>query len=329
MKKAKKKSRTLWHRILGKILEELLTPFGISVHTETPVMSNPPQLDILILRRNQEQWTSEQLAILPDGIRDSQATDILLEFKYTESIDDDAWMQAFGYKFFYQQAQQLDDNQIQTFLLSAKQPQSNRLKQWGYKSTKHRGVYQSQERFLNRIILISLNELADEPHNAWVKCFASHKNEKKKAFARLKQLKSFRMTNFLKGFISGFWQHWFINQGDDMSIEMTVEQITEMGKFWGNTFFSGLTPKERVAGLKPAEVLAEFKPAEVLAEFKPAERVAGLKPAEVLAEFKPAEVLAEFKPTDRLAGLKPADRLAGLSQKELDEIEHLILKRKK
>jgi hypothetical protein len=78
MKKAQKKSKTLWHRILGKILEDILTPFGISVYTEVPVMSNPPQLDILILRRNQEQWTSEQLAILPDGIRDSQATDIII-----------------------------------------------------------------------------------------------------------------------------------------------------------------------------------------------------------------------------------------------------------
>ena len=50
----------------------------------------------------------------------------------------------------------MNDNEIQTFLLIAKQPQSERLKQWGYKSTKHKGVYQSQYHFFDQITLISL-----------------------------------------------------------------------------------------------------------------------------------------------------------------------------
>jgi len=31
-----------------------------------------------------------------------------------------------------------------------------------------------------KVILLSLNELSDEPHNAYVKCFASHRQEKEK-----------------------------------------------------------------------------------------------------------------------------------------------------
>ena len=51
---AKKKTRTRWHRLLGKLLEETLAPVGVTVQTEFPIMSNPPQADILLLRREKE-----------------------------------------------------------------------------------------------------------------------------------------------------------------------------------------------------------------------------------------------------------------------------------
>lgn len=43
--------KTQWHRLLGKHLELLLTPVGITVQTEPQVMSEPPKVDILLLRR--------------------------------------------------------------------------------------------------------------------------------------------------------------------------------------------------------------------------------------------------------------------------------------
>jgi hypothetical protein len=51
MKKTKPKSKTRWHRLLGRLLEELLAPLGISVFTEFPLMSEPPKTDILLLRK--------------------------------------------------------------------------------------------------------------------------------------------------------------------------------------------------------------------------------------------------------------------------------------
>ncbi len=72
-----------WHRLLAQLLEELLTPVGISVHPEVPVMSEPPKTDILLLtKENKGKWTPEQMARLPDGIREKKADHILLEFKY-------------------------------------------------------------------------------------------------------------------------------------------------------------------------------------------------------------------------------------------------------
>jgi hypothetical protein len=48
---------------LGKLLELLLTPVGISVQCEVQIVSDPPRLDILLLRRDGEQWDSRQLPL--------------------------------------------------------------------------------------------------------------------------------------------------------------------------------------------------------------------------------------------------------------------------
>jgi hypothetical protein len=72
-----------WHCLLGEVLEKLLSPVGLLVYTELAVMNKPPKADILIIRREQATWTEPQRQRLPDGLRDSQASHLLLEFKYT------------------------------------------------------------------------------------------------------------------------------------------------------------------------------------------------------------------------------------------------------
>ncbi|MCP4109524.1 MAG: hypothetical protein GY749_29055 [Desulfobacteraceae bacterium] len=89
-KKPKSKTKTRWHRLFAKVLEELLVPLGISVFTEFPVMSAPPKTDILLLRKEKSGWSSKQMAHLPGGVRDSKAKHIILEFKYTESVNRNA-----------------------------------------------------------------------------------------------------------------------------------------------------------------------------------------------------------------------------------------------
>jgi hypothetical protein len=53
-----------------------------------------PEADILLIRRNQQGWTEAQRNLLPDGIRDTQADHVLIEFKYSESVNQDALFQA-------------------------------------------------------------------------------------------------------------------------------------------------------------------------------------------------------------------------------------------
>ncbi len=45
------KPNTRWRRFLARTLEELLTPVGITVHPEVPLMSEPPEVDILSLTK--------------------------------------------------------------------------------------------------------------------------------------------------------------------------------------------------------------------------------------------------------------------------------------
>jgi len=101
MMQQSKTSKTRWHQLLGKLLEELLVPVGVKVLTDVSVMSEPPKTDILLLRKEHRRWIKAQLERLPDGVRDCRAKHILLEFKYTESINENAFLQALCYDYLY------------------------------------------------------------------------------------------------------------------------------------------------------------------------------------------------------------------------------------
>jgi hypothetical protein len=298
--------KTRWHRLLGTLLEKLLSPVGVTVSTEAPIMSTSPKTDILLLKRTPGPWTELQRSRLPDGIRDSQANVILLEFKYTESLDADALRQTLCYDYFYQQTQHLEYPEIQTVLLLAIQPQAETLAKFAYEATAQAGVYRNSQWLLNTIPILSLNELPNEPQNAWVKCFASHRKEKLKAFRLLRQLDWRVLTVDLEWFLAGLWRYWFISTGENMipeAFELTPEQVTEMGKVWGSIHLSKLSLEERLAGVSTAELLGRLKPEERLVGLKPEERLVGLKPEDVLGYFKSEDLLNYFKPEERLRGL--------------------------
>ncbi len=93
--------KTRWHRILAVILKEWLTPVGILVQPEAPVGAEPPKADILLLKSITGKMRRQQRQRLADGLRDSRAGCLLLEFKYTESLNEDALVQLLGYELLY------------------------------------------------------------------------------------------------------------------------------------------------------------------------------------------------------------------------------------
>jgi hypothetical protein len=281
-----------WHCLLGEVLEKLLFPVGLLVYTELPVMNKPPKADILIIRREQAHWTAPQRQRPPDGVRDSQASHILLEFKYTESLSAEALQQALAYDFFYRQTQELTHSDVQTFLLCAKQPLADHLKEYGYVKTSLPGVYRSHwYSWLPPVTLLSLNELSDAPHNAWVKCFASKLKEKRKAFKILRKLVStWKLPGQLILFLNTLWKHWFPSlSGGTMKSEITAADFSNLGQHWKQLMLETLTMEDFLTRFQPADLLAQFQPKDVVAQFKP---------ADLLAQFKPADLLAHIKPED-------------------------------
>jgi len=266
---------TLWHRLLATLLEELLSPVGIQVYTDLPLLSKPPEADILLLRRDLPQWTAEQRLRLPDGIRDSPASHILLEFKYTESINEDAFLQTLSYDTIYKRAKSVTATEVQTFLVSAKTPRAETLTEWGYASTKLPGVYRSQARALRSITLLSLNDLSAEPHNAFIKTFASRRKEKRKAFITVEQAGLTWLTEALECLLVALQTYWFSDTGEEfMKPTLTPEQVIFMGKQRIQAYlaklpveerlqFVGLTAQERLSGLSIQERLTDLTVAEI------------------------------------------------------------------
>lgn len=68
-----------WHHLFGELLKLLLIPVGVDVSVDVKVMDNPPEADVILLRREGDTWTNEQLQYLPDGIRDVSAQHVLIE----------------------------------------------------------------------------------------------------------------------------------------------------------------------------------------------------------------------------------------------------------
>ena len=313
--------KTLWHKILGRIFNYLLTPLKITVSTDVKVMIKAPEADIVLLRREDRFWTTEQRECLPDGIRDSQAPHILIEFKATESLSKDTFIQAGAYEYFYKQSQKLSDDEIQTFVICAIQPQKANREQYGYTIQVQPGVYQSDNITLKHITLISLNELPDELHNAWVTCLASKKRKRLKAFTLLNDEGFKFIPKPFKWFIIELWQLISTKEDDDMALNLTPKDIKQIGEMWGKNLFNHGELEELFSTLPVEKRLKSLKLEERFIGLKPEERFIGLKTEERFIGLTPEERLKGLKTEERFIGLKPEERLTGLSPSERKELE--------
>ncbi len=317
--------RTHWHQLLGKLLELLLTPVGITVLTEVPVMSEPPKADILLLRRTGARWTSEQANYLPDGVRTSVAHHILLEFKYRETVGEQVFQQALGYDYFYRQGQRLAREAVETFVVSGQTPQRATLNEFGYMVAEQPGVYRSQLPLLRLLPLLVLNELGNEPHNAFVKLFATRQRVQQAALALFTPQRRQRLPQLVWRYIVGLEAGLAVS-GGKMIEELTPELVLQLGDQMRQLVFASVSPEEReqmLASASPEErkqMLASASPEErkqLLASASPEER------QQLLASASPEErkqLLASVSPEERqqlLASASSEERLVGLSPEEL------------
>ena len=270
-----------WHRAFAELLRELFTPLNLAVFPELPVMAKPPQVDILFFRREQAVWTTEQFERLPDGIRQCKAAYILLEFKYTESVNKEAFVQALTYDYLYKRHQKLTDKQVQTFIVSAKKPHLSTRKKWGYETAVYQGVYKSHNELLKRIPLISLNELDRKRHNAYFKLFASHKVERENAFKMLEREGLPLIPEPLESLLSGLR----LLRGEQDMRELTPKEVMDLGRKWGKHYLSRLSPED-IAAIPTEKRLAGIPMEERLAGIPSKERLAGIPSKEIRAYLR-------------------------------------------
>lgn len=269
--------KTRWHRLLGSLLKELLTPLNISVQTEILVTSDP-KADIILMRRDEPQWNEAQKALLADGLRDTNASHLLIEFKYTESLNEASFVQILGYDQFYQKGQGLKRHDLQSFLISSKTPTSGILKLLGFRQTEKQGVYISQAPLVHPLRVILLNELSDTPNNAMLKCFASRRTEWNKAFATIENRTLLKKSLPVERLIAGLRRILMRELVPDPEVEgWTPENVMQLGQEWMDSTIRAMPVKELIKRCNMKDLLAGMRTED---------RLAGMRPEDVLKHYQ-------------------------------------------
>jgi hypothetical protein len=299
------------HQVLGALCLLSLAPVQISVHMDVDLLGKPPKADILLLRREGEAWNAAQRARLPDGVRDSAAAHVLVEFKYTESVNETALAQAVSYDHFYRQGQRLSEEQALTVLLSARTPRKDRLEKWGYEE-EQKGVFCSQLPLLRRVRLLVLNRLPPQPHNAFVKLFASRKREREAAFASL-DMPMVAESPDLHAYMVGLQTALEVKGEVNMAEMLTPEKVMEIGK----------EVRQRILEWASPEDINETLRQRILEMASPEERMMGLDLNKVNPKLR-QRILEMASPEERLSGLDPNEILAGINTAERRTLLRLL-----
>lgn len=194
---------------------------------------------------------------------------MVLEFKYTESLNEGGLAQLLGYDHFYQGSQKLSRSDVDVFFLSSKTPQTKTLKFLGYKKTEHLGVYKSDYAIVRRVTLLVLNELSNEPYNVTLKCFASRKAEIAKTYEIIGQNNMPVSTKLARLFMG--LKALRLKGDHDMSSEikeLTPEYLIEKGKVFLENVWEQMPPEERLEGMSIQDRLQGIDLSELSSEEK-------------------------------------------------------------
>ncbi len=310
------------HPVLGTALAEWLTPTAIEIETDVPVLKQPPEVDfVLFAGGDHNTWTEMQRQRLPDGIRDADVSHVVIEFKYTESLNEDAFFQASQYYYKYREMKKLEPEQILGILMVSKSSMTGILEK-GYYREEQPGVYASEVLILHRIKVLLLNELADTPHNAVFKYFASQMKERLKAFQKMQSELWPKFSKELQELFTGLHKQWFSNKGGLMPKpeEMTVDYYRQLGRESMRQMVQHLDAKELLKGVSMQERLAGVSTQERLDGISSQERLDGISSQERLNGISTQERLDGISIQERLEGVEPEELAKSLSPEFLEAL---------
>ena len=292
-KQNQSKQKIFWHKWFGTFLRLLLEPLGLQVETEHAVMKELPEADVVIIRNKTDTWTREQLKWLPDGIRQSKARYILIEFKYSESLNDDTFCQIGGYHYFFRVShKKLKKKDFEAFIVSSKKPQQKFMKQFGYDQTRLAGVLKSKTPVMRIFPIISLNELEDKPYNKLFKAFSSKKKVILNSIKNVTEMsQNDNMSNDIVNFFISFFRIILGKGGKEMhNFEFTKKELDQMYKSVQDMVMMRMKPENLSKYFKSEDVMKSYKPEDVMKSFKPKDRIKGLKPEDIMNNLSPNEL---------------------------------------
>ena len=133
---------------------------------------------------------------------------------------------------------------------------------------KQKGVFRSPLPLLRRVWLLALNRLEPQPHNAYVKIFASRAQERETAFATLDMPTAEEAD--LQSFILGLRTTMKEQGEDEMERGLTPEKIMEIGE----------QVRDFVLETTKPENVGETLRRRILETISPEERPAGMSAAD-------------------------------------------------
>jgi len=103
------------------------------------------------------------------------------------------------------------------------------MAEWDYEEAEHPGVYVTKTPVLDRVILLILNELREEPHNDYFRLFASRKKIRLSAFERL-QRAHIKVSSEISTILYALRQAYDLEEMIMMDEKMTVDDLMVMGE---------------------------------------------------------------------------------------------------
>jgi len=238
------------------------------------------------------RWTKNQLLErLPDGIRHTRASHVLIELKFTESISTDAICQIAGYYKFYKIHQKLTKkNELKCFLVSSKTPRKSTLQRFQYHKTIYPGVLKSKGQICGLFPIISLNDLSDAAHNILFKLFASKKKATINATKKIKSDLYDRLPEPLQDYLNDYIKNCLIKGEIYMDyLNLTQEERKKLRQEW----LSMYSTEELLSNLSLSEILSNYSSSELLSN---------LSSSEILSNFSPDQIIENLS-ADKLAVL--------------------------
>lgn len=140
-------------------------------------------------------------------------------------------------------------------MLCAKTPSPEHLSLFGYTLFPLAGIYENHHEALKHIPLLVLNDLRDEPYNAFVKAFASRPAQKAKAFAQIHAQTD--LSEELLTYFEVLQAIWSLPEGATMDEVLTPERVMEIGREWKRILIQH-TPADQLNELLSPEYKQQF-----------------------------------------------------------------------